>query len=86
MADAAGVAGVRPEAVHVTRERPPDGARSTAGIVQSLTYLGNCIHLEASDDNGARCMAELPQNGLHFEPGESVHLWWNACDELQVGL
>ncbi len=77
-------AGVRPEALRVSREPPASGARSVAGVVEGSTFLGNCIHLQTRLADGQKCTVELPQNECPFEPGEAVHLWWHASDELHV--
>jgi ABC-type Fe3+/spermidine/putrescine transport system ATPase subunit len=77
-------AGVRPEAVHLSREQPANGARSIAATVQGSTFLGNCLHVETRLANGVPCTAEIAQNGCEFAPGDSVHVWWNTADELRI--
>jgi spermidine/putrescine transport system ATP-binding protein len=77
-------AGVRPEAVHLSREQPANGACSLTAIVQGSTFLGNCLHVETHLANGVPCIAEIAQNGCEFAPGDSVHVWWNAADELRI--
>jgi ABC-type Fe3+/spermidine/putrescine transport system ATPase subunit len=76
-------AGVRPEAVRVSRTAPED-SRSTAAVVESQTFLGNCIHLNVRLDNGSQCVAEMPQQECDFNPGERVYVWWHADDEFRV--
>ena len=75
---------LRPEAVHVSRELPATAAHSTIGIVESTTFLGNCLHLEARLPDGSYCMAELPQHHCDFAAGETVNLWWQAADEFRI--
>lgn len=77
-------AGVRPEAVHLSREQPANGARSLTAVVQGSTFLGNCLHVKTRLANGVPCTAEIAQNGCEFAPGDSVHVWWNAADELRI--
>ncbi len=77
-------AGVRPEAVRLSREQPAYGAHFMSAIVQGSTYLGNCLHVETRLANGAACTAEIAQNGCDFTPGETVHVWWNTADELRI--
>ncbi|MBV8808140.1 MAG: ABC transporter ATP-binding protein [Acidobacteriaceae bacterium] len=77
-------AGVRPEAVRLSRERPGDGSRCLSGVVESSIFLGNCLHVQTRLEDGAACVAELPQNGCQFEPGEAVHVFWRVEDELPV--
>ena len=78
-----GAAGVRPEAVRVSRTAPHD-SRSTAAVVESQTFLGNCIHLNAKLENGSPCVAEMPQHQCDFSAGERIFLWWHAADEFRV--
>ena len=81
-------AGVRPEAVRVSRGLPApaahDAAHSTIGIVESATFLGNCVHLEARLPDGSHCIAELPQQDCDFAVGETVNIWWLAADEFRL--
>jgi ABC-type Fe3+/spermidine/putrescine transport system ATPase subunit len=75
-------AGVRPEAIRVSREAS-NGA--SAALVESQTFLGNCVHLLtklASD--GSTCTVEMPQQECGFQPGESVYLSWAPADEFRV--
>ena len=75
---------VRPEAVHISRELPAPAAHSTIGIVESMTFFGNCLHLEARLPDGSYCVAELPQHHCDFAAGETVNLWWHAADEFRI--
>jgi spermidine/putrescine transport system ATP-binding protein len=79
---------VRPEAVRVSRGLPApaahDAAHSTIGIVESITFLGNCVHLEARLPDGSYCLAELPQHSCDFVAGETMNLWWQARDEFRL--
>jgi ABC-type Fe3+/spermidine/putrescine transport system ATPase subunit len=77
-------AGVRPEAIRLSRQRPVDVAHSTTGTVETRTFLGNCIHVVAKLEDGSRCIAEIPQQHCDFEPGESVHVWWHPYDEFRL--
>jgi spermidine/putrescine transport system ATP-binding protein len=76
--------GVRPEAVRVTSTPPGNGARSQAGRIHSSLFLGNCFHVEARLDDGTSLVAEIPRLDQSFSPGESVHLWWHAQDEIRL--
>jgi spermidine/putrescine transport system ATP-binding protein len=77
-------AGVRPEAVRVSREAPLNLNHNTTAVVQHTTFLGNCVHLKAKLADGAGCIAELPQQHCDFQPGETVHMWWHAADEFRI--
>ncbi len=76
--------GVRPEAIRVTRQPPIDVDHSTTATVQTSNFLGNCFQLRATLDDGAACVAELPQHVCDFNPGEHVHVWWHPDDEFRV--
>jgi spermidine/putrescine transport system ATP-binding protein len=77
-------AGVRPEAVRVSRTVPAAGQRVTPAIVQGQTFLGNCVHLSATLENGSPCVAEMTQRECDFQAGELVYLCWEAADEFRV--
>jgi hypothetical protein len=75
---------VRPEAVRVSRGLPAAVAHSTIGIIETATFLGNCVHLEARLPDGSHCIAELPQHDCGFAVGETVNIWWQAADEFRL--
>ncbi len=77
-------AGVRPEAVRVSRTAPAAAERATAAVVEGQTFLGNCIHLSAKLENGSGCVVEMAQQECDFHPGERIYLWWQAADEFRV--
>jgi ABC-type Fe3+/spermidine/putrescine transport system ATPase subunit len=77
-----GKAGVRPESTRVSREQP-DGASGRRGSVESLLFLGNCVHLNARLDDGARAVAEISREENHFREGEPVWIHWHASDEMR---
>jgi spermidine/putrescine transport system ATP-binding protein len=76
--------GVRPEAIRVSREPPANATHSATAIVQSCSFLGNCIHLRTTMQDGAPCLAELPQRHCDFRSGEQVHVWWHPDDEFRL--
>jgi spermidine/putrescine transport system ATP-binding protein len=77
-------AGVRPEAVRVSRTAPAAADRAATAVVEGQTFLGNCVHLDAKLDNGLACVAEMAQQDCDFNPGERVYLSWQAADEFRV--
>jgi ABC-type Fe3+/spermidine/putrescine transport system ATPase subunit len=77
-----GKAGVRPESTRVSREQP-DGAPGRRGSVESLLFLGNCVHLNARLDDGARAVAEISRKENRFREGEPVWIHWLAADEMR---
>ncbi|MGA8029942.1 MAG: ABC transporter ATP-binding protein [Bryobacteraceae bacterium] len=76
-------AGVRPEAIRVSRDRPGCGVRSCDAIVEGSTFLGNRVHLQARLSDGASCTAELARHESGFQAGETIHVWWRSSDELR---
>ncbi len=77
-------AGVRPEAIRVSKSFPGEDVPSLPGVVESTTFLGNCVHLHAKLANGANCTAELTHVDEAFAPGEHLHIWWRPSDELHI--
>jgi ABC-type Fe3+/spermidine/putrescine transport system ATPase subunit len=75
-------AGVRPESTRVTREKP-EGLPCRRAAVESSLFLGNCVHLNATLDNGGRAIAELPRDQNHFREGEIVWIHWEPADEVR---
>lgn len=75
-------AGVRPEALRLTRERPPAAAHILPAVIQQSLFLGNCVQVEARLASGDLLLAEVPQRSADFTTGESVHVWWHRADEL----
>jgi ABC-type Fe3+/spermidine/putrescine transport system ATPase subunit len=76
-----GAAGVRPECTRVSRERP-GGLPSRRGAIESALFLGNCVHLNATLEEGGRVTAEVPREQNHFREGEAVWIHWQPADEL----
>ncbi len=79
-----GDVGVRPEALQISRTPPPAGnARALAASVLNCVFLGNCIHVEAQLATGGLVVAEVQRSTGDYSHGESVHVWWQASDELR---
>lgn len=79
--------GVRPESTRVSREYPSHlngDLRAYTGVVEGSTYLGNSVHVRTRLVDGAPCVAEISGGHCDYEPGETVHVWWQASDELHI--
>lgn len=77
-----GDAGVRPEAIRVSRQA---SERAAAAVVQSQTFLGNCVHLLTKlQADGSSCTIEMTQQECQFQAGDQVYLSWQASDEFRV--
>jgi ABC-type Fe3+/spermidine/putrescine transport system ATPase subunit len=79
-----GDAGVRPESTRVSRIQPDDGPHRR-GAVESLLFLGNCIHLNARLDDGVRAVAEISREANDYREGEPVWLHWHPESEMRFG-
>jgi ABC-type Fe3+/spermidine/putrescine transport system ATPase subunit len=77
-----GGAGVRPEAIRVSRNASSGGR---AAVVEDQTFLGNCVHLTAKlAADGSLCTVEMAQQQCNFQTGEAVYLSWEAADEFRT--
>ncbi len=77
-------AGVRPEALRISREYPGSECPSIPAIVNGCTFLGSKIQIETRLSDGFPCTVELDEHRNGYETGEAVHLWWKASDELRL--
>jgi spermidine/putrescine transport system ATP-binding protein len=77
-------AGVRPEALRISREYPGGEFPSLPATVHGCTFFGNRIHVEARLADGLPCTVELDEHRNGYEPGDAVHLWWETADELRM--
>jgi ABC-type Fe3+/spermidine/putrescine transport system ATPase subunit len=77
-----GKVGVRPESTRLSREMP-EGLPCQRGAVESSLFLGNCVHVNATLDDGGRAIVEIPREQNHFEEGEIVWIHWEPGDELR---
>ena len=77
-------AGVRPEAIRISKTPPGTDVSSIPGIVQGATFLGNCVHLQTRLADGEQCTVEITEDESQFAPGDAVHLWCNRSAELPV--
>ena len=74
---------VRPESLRIWKTRPGPDVPCIYGVVESSTFLGNCIHVHAKLASGAMCTAEMPRE-TDFKAGDEVYAWWHAADALPV--
>jgi spermidine/putrescine transport system ATP-binding protein len=73
--------GVRPEAVRLLRTAE-NGFETTAAVVQSSVFLGDCVHVILRLPGGEEAVAQISRQEAAFQPGESVFLCWNRGDEM----
>jgi ABC-type Fe3+/spermidine/putrescine transport system ATPase subunit len=79
-----GQVGVRPEAMRIARQAPAQEVRSIPSVVETLTFLGNTIHVHAKSAAGQRITAEVSRLDDGLKPGEAVHVWWRPSDEIHT--
>jgi ABC-type Fe3+/spermidine/putrescine transport system ATPase subunit len=77
-----GKAGVRPESTHISRQAP-QGSQSRPGAVESMLFLGNCVHVNVRLAEGERATAEVTREDNVFAEGESVWVHWQPADEMR---
>jgi ABC-type Fe3+/spermidine/putrescine transport system ATPase subunit len=78
-----GPIGVRPEATRISRQKPDENAKGSAAIVEGATFLGSSVQVHAKLTSGEIVISEFSRLDEPFEPGERVHVWWQAADELR---
>jgi spermidine/putrescine transport system ATP-binding protein len=78
-----GDVGVRPEAMRIERAPSSNGHRSRPATIVHSTFLGNCFLVDTRLSDGEPAVVEISRLGETFAPGERVHLWWEAADELR---
>ena len=76
--------GVRPEATRLSRTRPDGTAHAAKAIVQSVTFLGSSVQVEALLASGERVISEISRLDTPYATGDDVHVWWQPDDELRV--
>jgi spermidine/putrescine transport system ATP-binding protein len=75
-------AGIRPESIRISRERPTNCDRCFRAMVVGNTYLGSFVHLQTRLADGPVCISQLKDQDNGFIAGEPVYVWWNLADEL----
>ena len=73
--------GIRPESVRVARA---PANRSAPAIVTGSVFLGDCVQVMVRLASGEDAVAQLARADAAFQPGEPVHLSWNAADEMTL--
>ena len=75
---------VRPEATRMWKAKPAAEVPCVEGVVESSTFLGNCVQVHARLVDGSHCTSEVPDRESEFRPGETVYAWWHLADALPV--
>ncbi|MBI3207458.1 MAG: ABC transporter ATP-binding protein [Candidatus Solibacter usitatus] len=74
--------GVRPEAMHL--DNAPDGMPYRAAVIRSVTFLGNCIHVNVDLGDGVTAICEAPRDDKSYTPGQQTTVWWRPADEIRL--
>ena len=74
----AALAAVRPEAIAVSDERPPDGQNAIAGTLASISHLGDVIQFVVLTPGRKEIIARLPRpRAPRLEVGNDVWCSWD---------
>jgi len=76
--------GLRPEAIRLSLETPPDSSRCVQARVQQTVFLGNLVQVELWTDRGDLVLAETSRFEGTYTPGQAVCLSWLPADEIHV--
>ncbi len=74
--------GIRPEALKLSRDLPPNGERSRAGTVVRCVFLGNCLQVHLLLADGQEAIAEVSRSEEVYRASDAVYAWWRDCDEM----
>jgi spermidine/putrescine transport system ATP-binding protein len=75
----AALAAIRPEAVHVTEERPSEGPNVISGALASISHLGDVIQFVVLTPGRKEVIARLPRpRAPRLEVGSTVWCSWDA--------
>lgn len=77
-----GEVGVRPESTRIASLPERNGAHSCSATVTDSIFLGDRIQVRVQLATGQEAIAQITRGSAVFQPGEAVHLCWNAADEL----
>jgi spermidine/putrescine transport system ATP-binding protein len=77
-------AGIRPESIRISRERPTSCDRCFQAMIVGNTYLGSFVHVQMRLASGSLCISQLKDQGNGFTAGEPVYIWWHVADELPL--
>jgi spermidine/putrescine transport system ATP-binding protein len=79
-----GGVGVRPESTFISATHPGGDVRCELATIRSTMFYGNFIHVETELGNGLTAVCETGRSSNHYAPGQSVHVWWRAEEEIRA--
>jgi ABC-type Fe3+/spermidine/putrescine transport system ATPase subunit len=78
-----GAAGLRPEAVRISRPGERSGPCWRPAVVTGSVFLGSCVQVMARLESGEEAVAEVAREVCTFQKGEAVEICWHPRDEMQ---
>jgi ABC-type Fe3+/spermidine/putrescine transport system ATPase subunit len=78
-----GEAGLRPEAIRISRPGQRTAACWRPAVVTGSVFLGNCVQVMARLESGEEAVAEVPRDLASFQKGEAVEICWHPHDEMR---
>jgi ABC-type Fe3+/spermidine/putrescine transport system ATPase subunit len=75
--------GLRPEATRLSLQPLPN-CKALPATVETATFLGNCVHVQARTAQGHPVTAELPRHEANFQPGQAILICWSPADEMEL--
>jgi len=76
--------GVRPEALCVARDAVNHGSKSFPAQVTDCMFLGDRFQVVVRLPTGEEAIAQPPRGMASFQPGDSVHVYWDPSDEIML--
>jgi ABC-type Fe3+/spermidine/putrescine transport system ATPase subunit len=76
-------AGVRPEALRLSRGGRGNGSGTRSGVVTQVTFLGAFTQVRVELEGGESVTAQAGRAEGIYRPGEVVQVFWSPADELR---
>jgi ABC-type Fe3+/spermidine/putrescine transport system ATPase subunit len=77
-------AALRPESLKLSKGYPGDHVSTVQAQLEGSTYLGNRTQVRVKLANGDSCIVQGQDPAEEMKPGEPVHVWWHASDEIRI--
>lgn len=71
---------LRPEKIGLSSGDTEHAASVCSGSIESTNFLGGAVLYRIALDSGHRILAQQPNTGAVFAPGQMVKLDWNPAD------
>ena len=64
------------------RHRPTPPIAAPPASSPARVFLGDCVQVLVRLESGEDAVAQVPRRAAAFQPGDAVHVSWNAADEM----